>query len=87
VAVFPFPFPLIAFRLSMGYQHHVKNLVKISMGQQSISLFFKGSTSTGLGNNFMLLHSCWLRVIPSNVDWLKKGKKLEKFLVDFTTPS
>jgi hypothetical protein len=46
--------------LLMGHQH-VKNLVKIcelfSMGQQIIGVFLKGSTSTGLGHNFMLLHS------------------------------
>jgi hypothetical protein len=46
--------------LLMGHQH-VKNLVRIcelfSMGQQIISLFLKGSTSTGLGHNFMLVHS------------------------------
>ncbi len=60
MAVLPFPFLLTAFRLSMGYQHG-KNLVKIcelfSMEQQIIGVFLKGSTNTGLGHNFMLVHS------------------------------
>ncbi len=61
------PFPLTAFRLSTGYQHHVKNLVKIcelfSMGQLIIGVFLKGSTSTGLGHFLDYCTPYWLRLM------------------------